>query len=634
MRHTRRASVRSHARVAPLVAVGLIVGGSLVPAQGQQGNAVAPPAARDSRATPTGTAVIAGVVVAADTGRPVRRVRLTLSSTAPDVSLSATTADDGHFKFTELPAGAFTLAASRPGFIDSIFGQRTPGSGRPGTPVQLIDGQKVESLSMPIARGGVITGMVADDRGDPEFGAQVRAMRWVLRSGERTLTVAATATTDDRGIYRATGLLPGDYLVSATSPEGPSSDLLVADAKKRLAEVSAMGTSAAASAVADLKATIATLVDSTDPSKDAPTGYAPVYYPGTTLAAAAQTVTLGVSEERQAVNVSLQLVPLTRVSGVVTGAAGTAGSVLVVLTATGTPAPLPGPRTARLGPDGRFSFSAVPPGSYTVMAFTMRDSAVAAKIAADKLAAALPKSQTVPDVPSFWAATDVVVDDRSMAPITLGLQPALAVSGRFALSGSSAPPDFSRMRVLLSAASSASPERSVPVPPAAADVNGRFSVAGLVPGRYRLSVAGTAGPWSIASAVIGGRDVMDAPLEVRSGDDLAGLVVTLTDRTTWLLGTLQDASGRVTSDFTVVVFPFDAAYWLPQARRIQAARPSTDGHYGFRGLPPGEYRVAVVPDVEPGQWYDPNWLRQVLPSAVAITLGDGERHLQDLRVGR
>jgi hypothetical protein len=127
---------------------------------------------------------------------------------------------------------------------------------------------------------------------------------------------------------------------------------------------------------------------------------------------------------------------------------------------------------------------------------------------------------------------------------------------------------------------------------------------------------------------------MDAPLEVRSGDDLAGLVVTLTDRTTWLLGTLQDASGRVTSDFTVVVFPFDAAYWLPQARRIQAARPSTDGHYGFRGLPPGEYRVAVVPDVEPGQWYDPNWLRQVLPSAVPITLGDGERRTQDLRVGK
>jgi hypothetical protein len=631
-----QASFNAHARFACafIVATGLLAGGSLLGAQVRQGTVGTPPAGRDSRTTSPGTAVIAGVVVAADTGRPVRRVHVTLSSTAPEVSLSATTADDGHFKFSELPAGAFTLAASRPGFIDSVFGQRTPGSGRPGTPVQLIDGQKAESLSMPIARGGVITGLVADDRGDPEFGAQVRAMRWVMRSGERTLTVAATATTDDRGIYRATGLLPGDYLVSATSPEAPSSDLLVADAKKRLAEVSAMGTSAAPSALADLKATIATLVDSTDPSKDAPTGYAPVYYPGTTLAAAAQTVTLGVSEERQAVDVSLQLVPLTRVSGVVTGAAGMAGSVIVVLTPTGTPVPLPGPRTVRLGPDGRFSFSAVSPGSYSVLAFTMQDSAVAAKLAADKLAAAVAKSQAEPDVPSSWAAVDVVVDGRPMAPIALGLQNALGVSGHFALSGSSPPPDFSRMRVLLSAASSASPERSVPVPPAAADASGRFSVTGLVPGRYRLNVAGAAGPWSIASAVIGGRDVCDVPLEVRSGDDLGGLVITLTDRTTSLSGALQDASGQVTSDFTVIVFPTESAYWLPQARRIQAMRPSTDGHYGFRGLPPGDYRVAVVPDVEPGQWYDSNWLQQVLPSAVRITLGDGERHLQDLRVGK
>jgi hypothetical protein len=628
-----RISARSSAPFALLFVTGLLAGGS--PSRAQvQGSTVAPPTGRGSRPTSTGTAVIAGVVVAADTGRPVRRVRVTLSSTAPDVSLSATTADDGHFKFSDLPAGAFTLAASRPGFVDSVFGQRTPGSGRPGTPVQLIDGQKVESLSMPMARGGVITGMVTDDRGEPEFGAQVRAMRWVMRSGERMLTVAATATTDDRGIYRATGLLPGDYLVSATSADAPSSDQAAADAKKRFAEVSAMGGTATPSALADLKATIASLSESSDPSRDAPTGYAPVYYPGTTLAAAAQAVTLGVSEERQAVDVSLQLVPLTRVSGLVTGAAGTAGSALVVLTATGTPVPLPGPRTTLLGQDGHFSFGAVSPGSYTIMAFTMQDPAVAAKTAADKLAAAVPRSPAEPDVPSLWASADLVVDGRPMAPLVLGLQAALAVSGRVVLSGSSPPLDFSRIRVLLSASSSASPERSVPMPPAAADVAGRFTVTGLVPGRYRLSISGTAGPWSLASAVIGGRDVLDLPFEMRSGDDLGGLVVTLEDRTTSLLGTLQDASGRLTSDFTVVVFPSDATYWLPQARRIQATRPSSDGHYGFHGLPPGDYRIAVVPDVEPGQWYDPAWLRQVLPSAVPVTLAAGEHRLQDLRVGK
>ncbi len=558
---------------------------------------------------------------------------MTLSSTAPDVTLSVTTADDGHFKFSELPAGAFTLTASRPGFIDSVFGQRQPGSGRPGSPVQLVDGQKVENLSMPIARGGVITGMVTDDRGEPEFGAQVTAMRWVMRTGERTLMVAATTTTDDRGIYRATGLLPGDYIVSATTADGPASDLAAADAKKRFAEASATGKDAA-SALAELKATIASLGDSSDPAKDTPTGYAPVYYPGTTLAAAAQTLTLGVSQERQAVDVPLQLVPLTRASGVVTGGSGTAGSVQVVLTPTGTPVPLPGPRATRIGQDGRFSFAAVAPGSYQVMAFTMQDSAVVAKIAADMLATMSTKSSAGPDVPSSWAAADVVVDGGPMAPLVLGLQPALAVSGRVALSGSSPPTDLSRAHVLVSAASSTSPERSAPVPSATVDPAGRFNLTGLVPGRYHLSVAGAGAPWSIASAVVGGRDVMDVPLEMRPGEDLGGLVITLTDRMTSLSGTLQDASGRVPSDFTVVVFPPDSAYWLPQARRIQAMRPSTDGRYGFRGLPPGDYLLAVVPDVEPGQWYDPAWLRQVQLLAVSITLTDGSHITQDMRVGR
>jgi hypothetical protein len=617
--------------LAGFAVIAVLALGAILGAQAPQSSVASSQAARDSRAAPTGTAAIAGVVVAADTGRPVRRVHVTLSSAAPDVMLSATTADDGHFKFSDLPAGAFTLTGSRPGFIDSVFGQRQPGSGRPGSPVELIDGQKVENLSLSIARGGVITGIVTDDRGEPEFGAQVRAMRWVLRTGERALLVAATTATDDRGMYRATGLLPGDYIVSATSVDGPPADLAAADAKKRFAETSATGNNPA-TMLAELKPTIASLGDSSDPSKDTPTGYAPVYYPGTTLAASAQTLTLGVSEERQAVDVPLQLVPLTRVSGVITGPAGTAGSAQVVLTPAGTPVPLPGPRAARIGQDGRFSFAAVSPGSYEVMAFTMQDSAVVAKIAADMLATMSTKSPAGPDVPSYWAAADVVVDGGPMAPLVLALQPALSVSGRVVLSGSSRPPDLSRTRVLASAASSTSPERSAPVPSATVDAAGRFSLTGLVPGRYRLSVAGAGGPWSIASAVVGGHDVMDVPLEVGSGDDLGGLVITLTDRMTSLSGTLQNASGRPTSDFTVVAFPSDSAYWLPQARRIQATRPSTDGRFGFHGLPPGDYRLAVVPDVEPGQWYDPIWLRQVQPAGVSITLTDGSHVVQDMRV--
>jgi hypothetical protein len=177
-----------------------------------------------------------------------------------------------------------------------------------------------------------------------------------------------------------------------------------------------------------------------------------------------------------------------------------------------------------------------------------------------------------------------------------------------------------------------SPERNVTIQPAAVDASGRFTLSGLVPGRYRISVSGAGGPWTIASAVAAGRDAMDVALDVRVGEDLGILTITMTDRSTTLTGTLTDSSNRATTDYTIVAFPTDTAFWLPQARRIQATRPATDGRYGFRGLPPGEYRIAVVPDVEPGQYYDPTWLRAALPAALSVTLADGQRMTQDLRV--
>jgi hypothetical protein len=623
---------------ASVVALAAVVLASIADASAAppQGKPVAPPqGARDSRPAPppTGTGAIVGTVIAGDTGRPVRRVHVVLSSTTPAVTLGVTTTDDGGFKFDKLPAGEFTLTASRPGFLDSMFGQKQAGSGRPGTPIVLAEAQKIDRVSLPIARGGVLTGTVVDDRGEPEFGAQVRAMRWVMRTGERTLSSAGSATTDDRGMYRITGLVPGDYLVSATSTDTVASDQAVMVAKAR-AEASASGGDLIGAAMQELRMTVASMANSSGSGPDEPTGYAPVFYPGTTQPSAATTVTLGVSEERSAVDLSLQLVPLVRISGIVTGAAGQGGSIPVTLTSIGSPVPFPGPRTTRLAADGSFTFSGVAPGNYNVMAETVNTMIVFRVDGSDQrlMPTIAGKPAGGPDLPIMWASTDVAVDGHPLAPLALALQPGLTMTGRIVASGSSNPPDFTRVRASVAAASGASPERNAQVPPATADASGHFTMNGLVPGRYRLNVSGIGSAWTIASAIVGGRDVMDMPLDVRSADDLAGIVVTLTDRSTTVAGRLQDASGQPGPNFTVVVFPSDTRFWLPQARRIQATRPGTDGRYSVRGLPPGDYRIAVVPDVEPGQWYDPAWLQSVAGQALSITLAEGQQLTQDLRI--
>jgi hypothetical protein len=52
----------------------------------------------------------------------------------------------------------------------------------------------------------------------------------------------------------------------------------------------------------------------------------------------------------------------------------------------------------------------------------------------------------------------------------------------------------------------------------------------------------------------------------------------------------------------------------------------------FTGLPPGEYRLAPIFDVEPGSWYDPAFLQQLDAGAVRVQLGDGEKKVQTLRI--
>ena len=92
-------------------------------------------------------------------------------------------------------------------------------------------------------------------------------------------------------------------------------------------------------------------------------------------------------------------------------------------------------------------------------------------------------------------------------------------------------------------------------------------------------------------------------------------------------------SGGAPNEFTVVLFPVDQALWLPQARRIQAVRPSADGVFAFQGLAAGDYLLAAIDDIEPGEWFDPSMLQRLVQTAMRISLADGEHKAQDIRLG-
>src|SRR5262245_2114269 len=82
--------------------------------------------ARDPRVTTvTGTAVVRGVVVDATSGAPIRRATVRVFGPPfRENSPSALTDDEGRFEIKELPAGKFTLNASKPGYVDLMMARQ------------------------------------------------------------------------------------------------------------------------------------------------------------------------------------------------------------------------------------------------------------------------------------------------------------------------------------------------------------------------------------------------------------------------------------------------------------------------------------------------------------------------------
>ena len=195
---------------------------------------------------PAGTGVIAGTLTT-DRGEPVRKATVRVTSSSPRFTRTTTSDGEGRFEIRDLPAAEYTLGALRPGFLEMVYGAQHPGANRPGTPIRLAPGQKIDKITLQLPRGGVIAGIVLDEFGDPAFNVPVRALRLGYINGERIVQTSGTATTDDLGAYRIAGLLPGEYLVTAVPRDTVAAAAAQAESvADRLAQIKAAAQSGAA----------------------------------------------------------------------------------------------------------------------------------------------------------------------------------------------------------------------------------------------------------------------------------------------------------------------------------------------------------------------------------------------------
>ena len=134
------------------------------------------------------------------------------------------------------------------------------------------------------------------------------------------------------------------------------------------------------------------------------------------------------------------------------------------------------------------------------------------------------------------------------------------------------------------------------------------------------------------TSVLRGQDALDQPVDIRPNQDITDGVITLTDRSTEISGKILAPTGQPAPEYFIIVFSADSASWIPQSRRIQQVRPAHDGKFTFRNLPPGDYLIGAVTDVEQGQWFDPEFLKQLVTASIKIALADGEKKVQDIRL--
>jgi hypothetical protein len=207
----------------------------------------------------------------------------------------------------------------------------------------------------------------------------------------------------------------------------------------------------------------------------------------------------------------------------------------------------------------------------------------------------------LPDGEVLWGMTTLTLTGGEMFT-TVALRPTLTLTGRIVIDAAQGRPSPAMGSIQLTL----TPAPPVEGPLAAAyrlngpprtsstavvQPNGTFAIRGLLPGRYTLG------------AFIPG-------------------------------STPASGTGQAVADIVVVAFPRDRSLWWEGSRRLLVSRPDTTGRFVLGNLPPGDYLLSALTDVDEESWRTPEFLARIAPFGVPVSLDEGERKVQDLRAAR
>ena len=573
------------------------------------------------------------------------------------------TGADGRFVFHDLLPGRYQLTATLSGYVASLTVNAGGAAGLGGiatllaaassstsgapTALALKEGEFATNVRMRLWKQAVVSGTVLDDTGQPAVGVGVQVARRVMVAGRARYVPGTTGRTDDRGAYRISELTPGNYLVVIPQTQ---TAIPTAMFTGLIDSLTGGGQSGAGWAMLDLVTSgieVGNLSGGGVRVGDymvATSGLAPIvspdghlrafqtmFYPGASTPAEASVVSLASGEERANLNFQLRLIPTSRITGVAIGPDGPVANLGVKLVVPGdgvvSDSDIDVASTLSRA-DGTFVFYGVPPGQFLLRATKSPRPSLPTEALGDPTLAAMFGGGAKGPTETLFASEAVTVSG-DVDGMTLQLRTGFRVSGRveFVSVTGRQPPTAAQMAmasVTLSSLAGGSPAgmlADLMGGPDRVNAQAEFKTKGYAPGRYTF-VAGAPAGWQVKSATIGGRDVLDAPMDITNAD-IAGVVVTFTDRMAQLSGTVSAPGETDLSETSVMVFPANYRAWIANgmsSRLSKTTRAARNGAYALPNVPAGDYLVAAIDRASEGDMQDPAFIEALSRIGTRVTV--------------
>jgi Carboxypeptidase regulatory-like domain len=202
-------------------------------------------AASHTQSPRAGATTVSGHVYCADTNSPARMATVVLQPAKaidgfkPGDSIATTSSGvqtllDGSFVLSNVAPGTYYVVANLPGYLSPLSSLMSvpadatqaheikPDGAAPTIPASVpkvtVQANQPASVNISLERGASVSGAVLFDDGSPASGLSVavyvpRKDTWVPLPSTPFENVNHSATTDDQGHYRISGLPPGEYIV-------------------------------------------------------------------------------------------------------------------------------------------------------------------------------------------------------------------------------------------------------------------------------------------------------------------------------------------------------------------------------------------------------------------------------------